>query len=96
MKTKNNLTTGIIIGICVIVLPLILMSSSTSSNNGIVYGTPESHVWEFHLNDPSGEHGLGVQAFAINKVTGEVRKYETQYSYMKKDDRFGTWSSVTK
>ena len=49
MKTKNNLTTGILLGIGVVVLPLILMSSSTSSsNNGVVYGTPESHVYEIY------------------------------------------------
>ena len=44
---------------------------------------PESHVWEFHLNDPSNIPAAKASAFAINKVTGEVRKYETQYSYVK-------------
>ncbi len=44
--------------------------------------SPESHVWEFHLNDPAvGPHGsLTAMAFAINKKTGEVRKYESQSS----------------
>ena len=43
------------------------------------HGTPESHVWEFHLNDPTvGAQGsISAQAFAINKKTGEVRKYES-------------------
>ena len=40
-----------------------------------VYGTPESHVWEFHLSDPA-ENEPGM-AFSINKVTGEVRKYNS-------------------
>ena len=66
MKTKNNLTTGIIIGICVIVLPLILMSSSPSSpNNGVVYSTPESHIWSFGSD--------GSDCYIYNKVTGDVR-----------------------
>ena len=59
MKTKNNLTTGILIGIGIIVLPLILMSSSTSSsNNEIVYGTPESHVWESDIETSDGRFFL--------------------------------------
>ena len=65
MKTKNNLTTGILIGIGVIVLPLILMSSSSSSNNGIVYGTPESHVYEIY--GVEGKTGV-----LLNKKTGDV------------------------
>ena len=65
MKTKNNLTTGILLGIGVIVLPLILMSSSPSSNNGVVYSTPESHVWSFGSD--------GEDCYIYNKVTGDVR-----------------------
>ena len=67
MKIKNNLTTGILLGIGVIVLPLILMSSSSTSttNNEMVYGTPESHVWSFG-ND-------GEDCYLYNKVTGDVR-----------------------
>ena len=46
---------------------------------------PESHVWEFHLSPPSGGgNGSGKiagQAFSINKKTGEVRQYQTDYSY---------------
>ena len=75
MKTKNNLTTGILIGISVVVLPLILMSSSTSSsNNGVVYSTPESHVWESDI-----ETGGEGRFYLYNKKTGEVRKYSKTY-----------------
>jgi len=68
MKTKNNLTTGILIGIGVIVLPLILMSSSSTptTNNGITYGTPESHVWEIYRGDVK-------ESILLNKVTGETK-----------------------
>ena len=67
-KTKNNLTTGILLGIGVIVLPLILMSSSSTptTNNEMVYGTPESHVWK-------GISSMSDDVFIYNTVTGEVR-----------------------
>ncbi len=39
-----------------------------------VYGTPESHVWELGFAEFQGV-GNWAQTFAINKVTGEVRKY---------------------
>ena len=51
---------------------IITAFTSTESNQPqqVVNGTHESHVWEFHISqfnqDPS---------FAINKETGEVRKY---------------------
>ena len=51
-----------------------------------MYATPESHVWSFHMSHPSG--GVNGMAFAINKVTGEVRKYETNYNRLK-DSPFG-------
>jgi hypothetical protein len=72
MKTKNNLTTGILLGIGVIVLPLILMSSTSTTNNEMVYESPESHVWEM----VSSWEGTDQQrVYTLNKVTGEVRKY---------------------
>ena len=77
MKTKNNLTTGILLGISVIVLPLILMSSSSSSNNGIVYGTPESHVYEIY----GGEGNTGI---LLNKKTGDVWEVSLNGSKLKK------------
>tara|TARA_A100001015_G_scaffold286628_1_gene355542 strand:- start:39 stop:344 length:306 start_codon:yes stop_codon:yes gene_type:complete len=52
-----------------------------------MYATPESHVWSFHISDPSGGGNVAgskhSMAFAINKVTGEVRKYETFYNRVK-------------
>jgi len=68
MKTKNNLTTGILIGIGMIVIPLIIMSSKpiSSTNNGINYVTPESHVWK-------GISSMTNDVFIYNTVTGEVR-----------------------
>ena len=95
MKTKNNLTTGILIGISVIVLPIILMSTSATTNNEIIYGTPESHVWEFHLSNPSSggnpASSKSGMAFAINKKTGEVRKYD---SYSSNSGKKSVWSDM--
>ena len=58
MKTKNNLTTGILIGIGVIVLPLILM--------GTTYVTEKQTKWEFHQE---GEYNRG---YLLNSETGEL------------------------
>ena len=54
-----------------------------------VYGTPESHVWEFHLSDPSSNSD--GMAFSINKVTGEVKKFETHWSFHTKQ-KWGTYA----
>ena len=71
MKTKNDLKTGILIGIGMIVIPLILMSSSTSSSNNGIVGTPESHVWEIYLRE-------GTTGWLLNKKTGEVKGLQAQ------------------
>ena len=52
-------------------------------------GTPESHVWSFHMNDGT-EAGKSF-AFAINKKTGEVRKYETNFVWFGKQGSFGEY-----
>ena len=62
-----------------IVIPLILMSSSTSFNNGIVYGTPESHVYEIY----GGEGNTGI---LLNKKTGDVWEVSLQGNRLKKLD----------
>lgn len=41
-------------------------SNETTETQEVVYGTPESHVWEIVE--------VAERAFVINKVTGEVRK----------------------
>ena len=68
-------------------------SNETSETQEVVYGTPESHVWEFHLSNPSssasGNGGKDGMAFAINKVTGEVRKYESHWGNFK-NQKWGT------
>ena len=62
MKTKNNLTTGIIIGICVIVLPLILM--------GTTYTTEKQNNFEIHMSQNS--ENISTRGFLLNTETGET------------------------
>ena len=93
-KLKNLIVGGLAI------FGLVTIISSATSNPTIVHegsNTPESHVWEFHLNDPAsgtGSNGMNAMAFAINKVTGEVRKYETRYNNISPKSgggAFGHW-----
>ena len=77
MKTQIK---DIVIGIfAVIGFTAVVMGFTNQTEPQQTYGTPESHVWEFHLSDGSSSAGAN-NAFAINKVTGEVRKYNTFYS----------------
>lgn len=92
MKTQIK---DIVIGIfAVIGFTAVVMGFTNETEPQQTYGTPESHVWEFHLSDVSSyQFGARSQAFAINKVTGEVRKYETEYSHINKSS-FGGWATA--
>ena len=70
MKTKNDLKTGILIGIGMIVVPLIIMSSKPITSPHTV--TPESHVWESTVT-------IEGRFYLHNVKTGEVRKYAQSY-----------------
>ena len=67
MKTKNNLTTGILLGIGVIVLPLILM--------GTTYTTEKQNKWEFHQGQ--GETGYNC-GYLLNTENGEIFYLKSQ------------------
>ena len=46
----------------------ILSSFTNQSETQVVQGTPESHVWSFHLaND-------GDRAYSLNAISGEIRE----------------------
>ena len=76
MKTKNDLKTGILIGIGMIVVPLIIMSSKPISSSN--YSTPESHEWVLSIGDGT--------VYSLNKRTGEVRKYANSPSVSTRGD----------
>ena len=66
MKTKNNLTTGILIGIGVIVLPLILMSGKTN------YVTEKENIYEIHHVQNPGSVVNDRVSLLLNTRTGDV------------------------
>ena len=62
MKTKNDLKTGILIGIGIIVIPLILMSTT--------YTTEKQNKFEIHVRPNTGSSDM--QGFLLNTETGET------------------------
>jgi len=72
MKNIKDITISIfaIIGFVAIVSGF----TNNETENQQTYGTPESHVWE--LQTANSNAGVsGGRTYLVNKVTGEVRKY---------------------
>ena len=71
-----------VIGVFAVIGFLAIASGFTTNNEAQepTYGTPESHVWEMHTTS----HNTGSFVFSINKVTGEVRKYNSYYAGIEK------------
>ena len=66
---KNDLRTGILIGLSAIILPLVLMGTMTTQTPTSV--VPESHVYEYIIQPTN--LGMGNQGgFLLNKKTGEM------------------------
>lgn len=67
----------IVIGIFAVIgfTAIVMGFNNPAEPQQVTYGTPESHVWEMHSSADSDSNFV----FAINKVTGEVRKYNTYY-----------------
>ena len=63
MKTKNDLKTGILIGIGMIVIPLILMSTN--------YTTDKQKTFEVHMVE-QGDRLKPVEGYLLNSETGDV------------------------
>ena len=84
MKNVKDITISIFAILGFVFVLTSFTSNGTQETQQVVYGTPETHVWEFHLSNPSGSNN--GMAFAINKVTGEVRKYNSYYSAFKKNE----------
>ena len=88
-QTKMKNIKDIVIGIFAVVGFAAIVTGFT--NEAVQeHSVPESHVWEMHLSS----HNSGSFAFAINKQTGEVRKYETNYGFQKKS-YFGQYTVST-
>ena len=70
MKNIKDITISIF---AIIGFVAILSSFTNQPQSQVSQGTPESHVWSFHMD----AYPEGVLAFSINKRTGEVRKHVT-------------------
>ena len=57
---------------CVGAVSLLLSAYQPQQSTSTI---PESHVWEMHSTSSNDRSFI----FSINKVTGEVRKYDTKY-----------------
>jgi|TARA_B110000211_G_scaffold124902_1_gene143959 hypothetical protein len=79
MKTKDNLLKGIIIGIFVIVVPLILMSTTN-------YTTVNDEVGTFELEMSPQEDGTWVFETIIDTRTGQVISREIKRGLIKNSD----------
>jgi hypothetical protein len=89
MKAKLK---DIILYSLAIVGAVTLFINATTNSQQTTSTVPESHVWEMHLK--SGAHS--TFAFSINKVTGEVRKYETNKTTVGKGgDYFGAYKTAS-
>ena len=76
---KNDLRTGILIGLSAIILPLILMGTVTTQTPTSV--VPESHVYE-DIIQPT-KLGMGNQGgFLLKKITGEM--YQVSFGNVQK------------
>tara|TARA_Y100000385_G_scaffold74980_1_gene75757 strand:+ start:160 stop:444 length:285 start_codon:yes stop_codon:yes gene_type:complete len=74
MKNIKDITISIFAIIGFAFLLSSFTTNETEETTQQVYGTPESHVWEMYMSQ-----GTDSYAFSLNKVTGEVRKYNTYY-----------------
>ena len=79
MKTKDNLLKGIIIGIFVIAVPLILMSTTN-------YTTVYDEVGTFELEMSPQEDGTWVFETIFNTRTGQVISREIKRGLIKNSD----------
>ena len=79
MKTKDNLLKGIIIGIFVIVVPLILMSTTN-------YTTVNDEVGTFELEMSPQEDGTWVFETIFDTRTGQVISREIKRGLIKNSD----------
>jgi len=75
MKNIKDITISIFAIIGFVFVLTSFTSNGTQETQQVVNGTPESHVWEIYRQTDSGF------AYLLNKVTGEVRKYQSAYKY---------------
>jgi hypothetical protein len=73
MEIKRNFSTGLVLGICLVVLSVFLMSS----NN---YTTEKQNKFEIHM----GITGNGTNGYLLDSETGDVWKLDFEKDFKKK------------
>ena len=61
MKTNNILLRGLIIGVCIIIVPIMIMGTN--------YTTEKENIWGFHKMHQAPAINAG---FLVNTGTGEI------------------------
>ena len=64
------------------IIGFVTILSSFNNQSQETHSTPESHIWEFHSE----------KLLTLNKVTGEVRKYNSINPTTGKDGALDTYS----
>jgi len=84
MTTKNNLITGILIGIVLIITPIILISTSTVSSN------EEQNNYKFYINQQESEYYTWREGgYLLNLKDGNLwHVVENQKKLVNKVDAF--------
>ena len=80
MKNIKDITISIF---AIIGFVTILSSFNNQSEPQVTHGTPESHVWEIVMSN-----NTNPRAYSINKVTGEVRKYNSAIDKATQDNDY--------
>lgn len=83
MKNIKDITISIFA-----IIGFVFILSSFTNQSQETHGTPESHVWELQMGTFTTS-----PAFAINKKTGEVRKYSAGYINYNKDGSIEDFSN---
>ena len=89
MKTQIK---DIVIGIFAVIgfTAVVMGFTNQTEPQQVTYGTPESHVWDLRFAEWStGGTGNHAIPYLLNKVTGEVRKYDNNDFFTEKDGTYG-------
>ena len=72
MKTKNDLKTGILIGIGMIVIPLFLM--------GTTYTTEKQKKYELHTTESGSCYRINTETGVVDYIKGSSKVIYTRYT----------------
>ena len=77
----------IVIGIFAVIgfTAIVMGFNNPAEPQQVTYATPESHVWELVMSNHGTTYAI---PYSINKVTGEVRKYNSLGFEVEKDGTY--------